>query len=157
MKPLSVIRADDRVGKFTGGSRALQDVWFTMLRSHGLWALLGYGYWIAEDRQSGDLIAEVGFADFKRGLEPDISGTPEAGWIVAPDAWGLGYAAEAVSAIHDWLDHARPGRSTCIINPENSVSIHLAEKFGYAQIAETVMSGETIFVFERFSSSTRKG
>lgn len=154
---LAAIRADEGVGRFTGGVRSRQDVWMTMLRAHGLWQMLGYGYWIAEHRKTGAIIGEVGFADFQRGIEPDISGTPEAGWIIAPDAWGQGYASEAMQAVHDWLDEVRPGRSTCIINPDNTASIRVAEKLGYRDFALTDMAEDPILVFERFSPAARKG
>jgi len=154
---LSQMRANEDVGRFTGGTRSGQDVWMTMLRSHGLWAMLGYGYWIAEHRKTGDLIGEIGFADFKRGIDPDISGTPEAGWIIAPQAWKQGYASEAMKAAHDWLDAVRPGRSTCIINPDNLASIRVAEKLGYKDFGLTDISGDPIIVFERFSPEARKG
>lgn len=154
---LAKMRANEDVGNFTGGTRSSQDVWMTMLRSHGLWAMFGYGYWTAEHRQTGALIGEVGFADFKRDIKPDISGTPEAGWIIAPEAWGQGYASEAMKAAHDWLDEAHPSRSTCIINPDNGASIRVAEKLGYKDFALTDISGDPILVFERFSPGTRKG
>lgn len=152
---LSAMRANEDVGRFTGGTRTSQDVWFTMLRSHGLWTMLGFGYWTAEHRETGALIGEVGFADFKRGLDPDISRTPEAGWIIAPDAWGQGYASEAMIAAHDWLDEARPGRSTCIISPDNTASIRVAQKLGYSDFALTDIADDPILVFERFSPQRR--
>ena len=154
---LTAIRSDEQVGKFTGGTRGRTDVWTTILRAHGLWALLGYGYWIAEHRKTGKIVAEVGFADFQRGIEPDISGTPEAGWIIAPDAWGEGYATEAMAKAHEWLDYAQPQRSTCIINPDNGASIRVAEKLGYREFALTDFKDDPIIVFERFSPGARKG
>jgi len=154
---LSQVRADESVGRFTGGTRSPQDVWMTMLRSHGLWAMLGYGYWTAEQRKTGNIVGEVGFADFKRSLTPDISGAPEAGWIIAPAYWGQGYASEAMAAAHDWLDEARPGRSTCIINPDNAASIQVAKKLGYQDFALTDIQDDPIVIFERHSPGTRKG
>ncbi len=153
---LAAIRADERVAKFTGGTRTRRDVWMAMLRTHGLWAMLGYGYWTAQLRKTGEIIGEVGFADFLRGITPDISGGPEAGWIIAPSVWGQGYASEAVKAIHDWLDDARPDRSTCIISPQNAASIRIAEKLGYRKFAESDIDGDAISMFERDSPVTRK-
>lgn len=153
---LAAIRADDRVARFTGGTRTRHDVWMAMLRTHGLWAMLGYGYWTAQRRKSDEIVGEVGFADFMRGIEPDISGTPEAGWIIAPSAWGQGFATEAVSAIHHWLDDARPCRTTCIISPENHASIRIAEKHGYRKFADSDIKGDAISVYERDSRVTRK-
>ena len=154
---LCAMRADARVGQFTGGTRTPQEVWFTLLRSSGMWTLLGYGYWTLCERRSGQIVGEIGFADFQRGLTPDISGDPEAGWIIAPDAWGQGYGHEAVRAAHDWLDSARPGRSTCIISPENTASLKIAAHLGYQQIAATTIKDEPIIVFERYAAGASKG
>ncbi len=154
---MATIRADEKVGQYTGGVRSVRDTWFTMLRSGGLWDMLGYGYWIVTTRTDNTPIGEIGFADFKRGIEPDISGDPEAGWIIAPSHWGQGLASEGVGAAHDWLDKTKPGRSTCIISPDNTASIRIAERFGYKEIALTDTDGDPILVFERFTPGTRKG
>jgi len=148
---LSAIRADKRVGRFTGGTRTRQDIWFTMLRTVGLWHMLGYGYWTVCEAATEVIIGEVGFADFMRGLSPDISMCPESGWIIAPKFWGKGYASEAVSAAHDWLDRNHPGRSTCIIEPRNTASIKIAEKCAYTELARTEFEDSSIIIFERQS------
>lgn len=113
--------------------------------------MLGYGYWVVRERRTDAFVGEVGFADFMRGLEPDISGRPEAGWALAPTAWGKGYATEATRAAHDWLDEVIPGRSTCIIDPDHTASIRIAEKLGYSELAPTDYRGEPVILFERFS------
>lgn len=151
---LSSIRADERVGRTVGGTRTRQEVWFTMLRSYGLWQLFGYGYWVICLRESGDVIGEVGFADFKRGLEPDISGSPEAGWIIAHDHWGQGYASEAVLAAHDWLDTHMPSRSTCIINPDNTASVKVAVRIGYERFSQAELGDSTVLMFQRNAPNT---
>ena len=93
--------ADPDVVHHVGGrTRDPQDAWFALLRNRGLWDLLGYGYWIVRERRSDVFVGEIGFADFRRGLEPDISGAPEAGWMLAQSAWGKGYASEAAKG---WL------------------------------------------------------
>lgn len=141
---------DWRVTRYIGFNRTRQDTWFTMARYRGFWAMLGYGYWIARDRRTGDFVGEVGFADFQRGLEPDISGAPEAGWALASRAFGKGFGHECVSAIHAWLDTNLPGQHThCIIDPANKPSIRLAEKIGYEFLQEA-LSGETkVLLFRR--------
>ena len=122
-----------------------------------MWPLLGYGYWIVRERRTDGFVGEVGFADFMRGIEPDISGRPEAGWVLAKSAWGKGYASEAVKAAHDWLDEVLPGRSTCIINPDNTASIAVAQKVGYSEIGPTDYKGDPVLLFERHTPGTRKG
>lgn len=149
--------ADPDVVHHVGGRiREPQDAWFALLRNRGLWDLLGYGYWIVRERRSGVFVGEIGFADFRRGLEPDISGAPEAGWMLAKSAWGKGYASEAAKAAHDWLDEIRPGRSTCIIDPDNGASIRVAEKLGYRELGPMDYCGEPILLFQRYSVQTGK-
>ncbi|MEE2930142.1 MAG: GNAT family N-acetyltransferase [Pseudomonadota bacterium] len=144
--------SDPEIVRFIGGkTRDRQGTWFTHLRNRGLWDMLGYGYWVVRERRTDAFVGEVGFADFMRGLEPDISGRPEAGWALAPTAWGKGYATEATRAAHDWLDEVIPGRSTCIIDPDHTASIRIAEKLGYSELAPTDYRGEPVILFERFS------
>ncbi|MEL7108054.1 MAG: GNAT family N-acetyltransferase [Pseudomonadota bacterium] len=146
----------DVVKHVSGQTRDAQDAWFAHLRNRGLWPILGYGYWIVRERKSGAFVGEVGFADFMRGMTPNISGRPEAGWVFAKAAWGQGYASEATKVAHDWLDYTLPGRSTCIIDPDNTASIRVAEKLGYEEIGPTDYRGDPVLLFERFSPDTGK-
>jgi RimJ/RimL family protein N-acetyltransferase len=142
--------------RFIGGqARSAQDVWTrNILRNRGLWEVLGYGYWLAEDRKSGDFVGEVGFADFHRETEPAFWGVPECGWVISPDHFGKGYASEAVGAIHDWLDGELAGaKSVCVIDKDNHASIRIAEKFGYEQNGTVRMNDEDICFFERMRRS----
>lgn len=149
--------ADQEVVRFIGGHiRAPQDAWFAHLRNRGLWDMLGYGYWIVRERRSDAFVGEVGFADFKRSLKPDISGRPEAGWVLTKSAWGKGYAFEAAQAAHNWLDEELPGRTTCIIGPDNSASIRVAQKLGYQELGPTDYREDPVILFERFSPGTGK-
>lgn len=155
---IAAMWADESVVRHIGGStRGAQDAWFAQLRGRGMWPLLGYGYWVVRERRTDEFVGEVGFADFKRGIDPDISGRPEAGWVLAQSAWGKGYASEAVGAAHDWLDEVIPGRSTCIIDPDNIASIRVAEKVGYREIGPSDYRGDPILLFERFSPGSGKG
>ena len=154
---MAAMWADEEVVRHIGGqTRSAQDAWFAHLRNRGLWEILGYGYWIVRERKTETFVGEVGFADFMRGIEPDISGRPEAGWVLTKSAWGKGYAREAVKAAHDWLDEALPGRSTCIIDLDNHASIRVAEGVGYHEIGPTDYRGEPILLFERYSPGTGK-
>jgi RimJ/RimL family protein N-acetyltransferase len=121
-----------------------------MLASPGLWALLGYGYWVAERREDGFYLGQVGFADFKRDMIPSIEGIPEMGWIFAPHGQGQGYAFEAVIAALGWADRALRGREiVAIIDPDNARSIRLAEKAGFSSREDAVYKSEPILLFRR--------
>src|SRR5688500_11015543 len=67
-----------------------EESWRRVLAMPGLWALLGYGYWAIEEKDSCAWLGQIGFADFKRDMEPGIEGIPEMGWILAPWAQGRG-------------------------------------------------------------------
>ncbi len=142
--------ADTRVTQFIGFTRTRQDAWFTMARYRGFWDLLGYGYWVARHRRSDVFFGELGFADFMRGLTPDLSGQPEAGWAFAAEAWGQGYASEATAAIHRWLDEDGPGGpSVCVIDPDNLASVRVAARLGYHKTHATLHGGVALDVFRR--------
>lgn len=134
---------DEQVVRHIGGQPSTPTAsWARMLRFPGLWALLGYGYWTLEERASGTFCGQVGFADFKRELSVDISGVPEAGWVLSTAVHGKGYATEAMRAALAWLDESVDApQSCCLIDPENAASIRVAEKLGYQGRQEAVLSG----------------
>ncbi|QYJ01674.1 GNAT family N-acetyltransferase [Thalassovita mediterranea] len=138
--------------RFIGGTaRSPHDVWNrNVLRNRGLWEVLGYGYWLVEERKGGAFVGEVGFADFHRDTEPGFWGVPECGWVISPDRFGQGYASEAVKAIHDWLDNeTEHEKCCCIIDAENAPSIRIAEKIGYVQHGTVRFNEEDVMYFER--------
>jgi RimJ/RimL family protein N-acetyltransferase len=142
---------DPEVVRHLGGSPfSREDTWRKILASPGLWALLGYGYWVAERRDDGAYLGQVGFADFKRDMVPNIEGLPEMGWIFAPQARGQGYASEAVLAALAWADEAlgRP-EIVAIISHDNAASIRVAERGGFSRREEAVYKGEAILLFHR--------
>ncbi len=141
---------DPAVTRFIGG-KPLQpeDVWARLLRYAGLWAMLGYGFWLVEERATGTFLGEVGFHDLQRDTVPSFAGTPEAGWALLPAAHGRGYAAEAVSAMHGWADARGIARTVCIIAPENAASIRVAEKLGYRILADGTYRNNPTRIFER--------
>ncbi|PNY82259.1 GNAT family N-acetyltransferase [Deinococcus koreensis] len=121
----------------TGIPLARQDVWTRLLRHPGHWALLGFGYWVLEERPSGRFVGEVGLGHFKRDLlggHPELDAVPEAGWVLLPWAHGKGYAHEAMAAVLAWRDaNLLGGDSFCLIRPENGASLRLAGKLGFVE------------------------
>lgn len=127
-----------------------QETWSKMLRYVGHWELLGFGYWVIAERASGRFVGEVGFADFKRDLQPSIEGVPEMGWALAAWAHGKGYATEANAAALRWIDEQFEGmRTVCIIDPPNVASIRVAEKCGFKRYADTTYLGTPTVLYER--------
>jgi RimJ/RimL family protein N-acetyltransferase len=143
--------ADPIVIRHIGGKPfSEEEVWAKLLRYVGHWSLMGFGYWAIEEKSSGSFIGELGFADFKRDIEPSLRGVPELGWALASRAHGEGYATEAVCAAVAWGE-SRFGsaRTVCIIHPENLASIRVAEKCGYKQFQRTTYKGHPTLLFNR--------
>src|SRR5579864_5518349 len=62
---------DPKVTQYIGGKPLTEEeCWTRLLRYAGHWSLLGFGYWVAEEKASGNFVGEVGFADYKRDLQP---------------------------------------------------------------------------------------
>lgn len=150
-EPMLQMWGDAGVTRFIGGKPSTRDeVWSRLLRYVGHWAVLGYGYWAVEEAASGTYVGEIGFADFKRDMQPSFEGIPELGWALAPAAQGKGYATEAVRAAVDWgRGHFSGARIVCMISPENAPSIRVAEKCGFRQFGETNYKGAASLLFER--------
>ena len=108
-----------------------------------MWRHIGFGFWAIEEKATGRFIGEAGFHELRRDIEPSIEGTLEAGWGFVADAHGKGYATEAVGAALGWGDVNHPGKAmTCIIDPDNPVSIRVAEKHGFRERVRTVYHGD---------------
>src|SRR5437868_13584841 len=91
--------ADAGVTRYIGGKPfSEEESWGRLLRYIGHWSLMGFGYWAIEDKATGNFIGEVGFADYKREMEPSIQGMPELGWVFVARIHGKGYATETVRA-----------------------------------------------------------
>ncbi len=134
----------------TGTPSTEQQSWMRLLGMAGCWALLGFGNWAVEEKRSGAYAGQVGFADYRREIEPSFAGAPEIGWVIGSAFHGRGYASEAVRAAVAWGDaHFAPGRTVCIISPENAASLRVAAKFAYREFARTLFLDKPIVVLER--------
>ena len=134
----------------TGRPSTEEESWTRFLRNIALWPMLGYGYWAAVEKSTGRFVGDVGFADYKREIEPSLKGVPEIGWVLARWSHGLGYATEAARAALLWLESALgPQRTVCIINDQNRASVRVAEKCRYREFARTEYKGSTVAMFER--------
>jgi RimJ/RimL family protein N-acetyltransferase len=142
---------DPESTQFIGGKPLTrEEVWVRVLRYVGHWSLLGFGYWIVTEKETGRFVGEVGFGNFKRDIEPSLDGMPEIGWVLAPDSRGKGYATEAARAAIAWGDaHFGSPRTACIIAPENEPSIRVAEKCGYREFCRTTYKDNPTIMFVR--------
>lgn len=137
---------DEDVARFISGVPSTREqAWSRMLRLAGMWHYMGFGFFAIEEQESGHFIGEAGFLEAKRDMQPSIEGTMEVGWALMPSAHGKGYATEALEAIVGWGERAFRGRlMTCIISPENTSSLKVAEKLGFKETARTDYNGPII-------------
>ena len=151
LEPLAAIWNDDEVVRYIGGQKlSREDTWRRSLAACGQWPYVGFGYWIAESRADGAVVGQLGFADFKRDMEPSIEGQPELGYVFAPKVHGQGIAGEACTAVLDWADANLDAASyPAIISPENEASIRLAERLGFRRGPDATYRGEPIALFRR--------
>jgi RimJ/RimL family protein N-acetyltransferase len=149
--------ADPLVTRYIGGKPLTEEEsWTKFLRYTGHWALLGFGYWVVEEKATGNFAGEIGFADYKRDLQPSLKGVPEIGWVLASHAHGKGYATEAVRAAVAWGDVHFPSlRTACIIAPENQASIRVALKCGYRESPPATYKGKPTLMFVREPGASR--
>ena len=165
LRDAATMWADPEVTRHIGG-RAFteEEVWARLLRYAGMWSLLGFGYWVVRERDTGRFVGEVGLADYRREITPPLDGVPEVGWALATWSHGRGFATEAVSAALAWSDahfaarrvagpSAVPSsRTVCIIAAENAASIRVAAKCGYQPAAPASYRGQPITIYERWSA-----
>jgi len=140
--------ADPEVVRYISGVPSTREqTWGRLLRGAGMWIMKGYGTFAVIAKEDGRLLGDVGHADYHRGLGETFDPYPEAGWVLGSHAHGKGYATEAVTAAHKWFDENRPEtRSVCIISPENTASLRVAEKVGYRPFGRVDYNGEVIML-----------
>ncbi len=143
--------ADPAVTRFIGGAPCSeQRTWGRLLAYIGHWAAMGFGYWVMEERGSGDFVGEVGLADFKRDIAPAMKGSPELGFALASRFHGKGFATEGAEAVVAWADSHLPfARTVCLIDPENLASLRVAGKCGYHVFERGIYGGRPAMFLAR--------
>lgn len=143
--------ADPVVTRFVGGRPCTEEEsWGRLLRARGLWALLGFGYWAVRETATGRYVGEIGFADFRREIQPSLAGLPEMGWVLTAWSHGHGFGTEAVTAALAWIDETlAPPVVPCIIDPGNAASLALARKMDFRVATHTTYKDAPIMLLER--------
>jgi RimJ/RimL family protein N-acetyltransferase len=118
---------DPRVGAGLGKPDGLtaHEAWLDLSVLTAHWALRGFGHWVLEELDGGAVVGRAGLY-----FPPDWPGL-EAGWTVARERWGKGYAPEAGRAACGWAhDQLGEAHILSLIHPDNAQSIRVAEKLG---------------------------
>lgn len=123
--------------RFLGIAEASRsDSFNRLLRNAGSWSLFGYGIMMVEEKASGAFVGQCGLFRADRGHGADFN-MPEAGWIIAQEHWGKGYATEAMQAIIPWFE-GKFGKQPmgCMIEFGHVASDKVARKLGFKILRE---------------------
>jgi len=132
---LHALTAAPETRAFLSGPPSREDSYKRLLTTIASWHLFGYGTFAVIERSGGGYVGNCGLFRLERDLDPPFGGEPEAGWIIAHDRWGRGYAGEAMTAALEWFDASLAHRRTvCMISPGNEASERLAARLGYKAI-----------------------
>ncbi|MEL4073429.1 GNAT family N-acetyltransferase [Ochrobactrum sp. GPK 3] len=127
-----------------------EEIWARLLRFIGHWSVFGFGPFIVVDKATETVVGEVGLAHFHRGNGDSFDSSPEAMWKIDRRYQGRGFASEAVQMAFDWFDEQRiANRTVCMIDPQNSASLRIAEHFGFHKFASAVYRSNPVLLFER--------
>ena len=142
----------DEMRRFLGNRRPDEaDSFSRMMRNAGSWALHGYGSFMVRRRGSAQIIGNCGIFRSLRGFGKGLDDVPEAGWIIHRDAWGQGFAKEAMRASLAWFDATHGAqRIACMIEEGHAVSDALAAALGFVRYESHVLDdGATVNLYER--------
>lgn len=142
--------ADPVVVKHISGVVATRsESWARLKMLAGSWPLIGLGSWAVEEKVSGRFVGNVGFADFKRKIEPRFGEQPEAVWVLAQWAHGCGFATEAMGAAMDWgLPRFNGVKPVCIIDPDYGATRRVAQKCGFEDKVLTTFKDMPTLIME---------
>ena len=142
--------SDPAVTKYIGGQPlTAEESWARFLRYFGHWSLLGFGFWLVEEKDSGDFVGEVGFGEFRRELQPPLGEIPELGWVIASAKHGRGFATESAGAALRWGEkHFQSSVFACLIHPNHRASIRVASKCGFQPQQASEYKGKPALIFK---------
>ena len=142
-------RQPDVYRYITGKPMDRETVWLRLLRDIGHWMALGQGNWSMRTRDTGAYVGSVGVLNYLREVEP-VFDAPELGWGAAPAFQGQGMAREGLEAALVWADTVLDApRTVCMISPDNTPSLKLAERVGYRPYADGTYKDSVVTLLER--------
>ncbi len=138
-----ILAADIEVMRYLGGKTQNRvEAWRHMGYLVGHWVLRGYGYWAAEEKETGKFIGRIGFSN--------PAGWPgfELGWTIAPGYQGRGFASEGARRLlkYAFEDLDKP-HVISLIHPDNTPSRKVAEKLGETLEGETEVLGMPVLIY----------
>lgn len=120
---------------------------FTKAYIENMYRFYGYGLWVVIEKATGRLIGRAGLDHLD--MEDEICLT--LGYVIAQEKQNQGYATEVCRGILNYAEKELDFPSVCcLIQEENSVSIHLAEKLGFRFEKNVVHNGKKMLLYKSF-------
>jgi RimJ/RimL family protein N-acetyltransferase len=141
---LAAIHADPEVNRYIGDGSPADRVttWRALAGMLGHWQLRGYGRWALIEQATGRLIGQVGLHN------PEGWPGLEAGWLLARDRWGHGFATEAGHAVLAYaFGQLGADHLISLIRPANTASIRVAQRLGERLEREMDFRGQQALVY----------
>ncbi len=151
LEPLLKMWCEPKVYEFIASKPStMEDCWRGILRHLGQWQVVGFGFWVLENKSTGAIIGETGFLDCKREMTPSMNDTPEMGWALSTAYHGKGFATEAMQKIANWGDcNLKQTITACITAPKNTASMRVAQKLGFKEVVQTTYKDQPTILFHR--------
>ncbi len=122
--------ADGEASKFYGGPLAADAAWIKLARDVGHWHLRGYGPWVLEGKETGEVVGGCGLFLHSGWQRPELT------WWIASGARRRGYAREASIAVIDFGYETLQWDSVqTYFKDENTAAKLLVQSFGGVCIA----------------------
>jgi ribosomal-protein-alanine N-acetyltransferase len=114
------------VTRFLGWPRhqTLDDTLAFLRFSDAEWVRWPVGPYLIASRADGRLLGSTGLAF-------ETHDSAMTGYVLAEDAWGQGYATEALEAMVDLARHLGVARLYALCHPQHRASWHVLEKCGF--------------------------
>lgn len=119
---------DPAVTRFLGWRthRSVLDTQVFLLCCDAAWQQAGVGPYLIQSREDGQLLGSTGL----RLLSSQQAAT---GYVLARDAWGQGYATEALRAMRDLALRLGVLRLTAVCHPDHRASLRVMQKCGFTR------------------------
>ena len=112
--------------------RAVSDTEGFVSFSIAQWQREGLGPYLIRSRETGSLLGSTGLGLANVGRD-GRSHRALTGYVLARDAWGRGYATEALRAMVDVARDAGIVSLSALCHPEHRASVHVLEKCDFAR------------------------
>lgn len=102
-----------------------------------MYRFFGYGMWLVFEKETGTLVGRAG-VEHREELEGEL----ELGYAIGTPWQGRGYAKEVCLGILQYVRDELGFEEICsLVEPKNKVSVHLLEKWGFAEEMELTLDG----------------